>query len=253
MQNTIPIPKRSWTSTKINHTPQNEVTQIRKEAHGETQIAKIKIKVRTPTTWPPTTWFGRQHNPDEQAGDTQTHSAQEYVVNLPKEIHDGVINFYIGDLAPQPGNGERQNAQEKNSKAFRRCRLEITMKPQAHKAQEQAPIPKEINATQAISIQGSVNSVEMSSKGPQSKICKSDGTYTEWDIRNAKIIPVPADGLCMYHCVHAAEDLDWMKNRHISGMSLDKYREKEDVEWAHALRKQVMSYFVGKGIHEAAD
>ena len=67
----------------------------------------------------------------------------------------------------------------------------------------------------------------MSSKGPQSNTCKSDGTYTEWDIRNAKIIPVPADGLCMYHCVHAAEGPDWMKNRHISGMSLDKYREKE--------------------------
>ena len=93
----------------------------------------------------------------------------------------------------------------------------------------------------------------MSFKGPQSKTCKSDGPYTEWDIRNAKIIPVPADGLCMYHCVHAAEDPDWMKKRNISGMSLDKYREKEDVEWAQALRNQFVSYLVGKGIHEVAE
>ena len=73
------------------------------------------------------------------------------------------------------------------------------------------------------------------------------------NIYRARIIPVPADGLCMYHCVHAAEDPDWMKNRHISGMSLEKYTEIEDVEWAQALRKQFISYLVGKGIHEAAE
>ena len=28
-----------------------------------------------------------------------------------------------------------------------------------------------------------------------------DAANSEWDLNNTKIIPVPADGLCMYHCV----------------------------------------------------
>ena len=37
----------------------------------------------------------------------------------------------------------------------------------------------------------------------------------EWDISSAKIIPVPADGLCMYYCVHAAGDqIGWEIDTH---------------------------------------
>ena len=69
---------------------------------------------------------------------------------------------------------------------------------------------------------------------------------TEWDIHNAKIIAVPADGLCMYHCVHAAKDPDLMKNRNKSGTSLDDHREKEDTARAQALQKQFIAYFTTK-------
>ena len=34
-------------------------------------------------------------------------------------------------------------------------------------------------------------------------------------ISSAQIIPIPADGLCMYHCVQAGKDIDWMKHRNI--------------------------------------
>ena len=96
------------------------------------------------------------------------------------------------------------------------------------------------------------NIEEESSKTPQTKSSTPDATNTEWDICNAKIIQVPADGLCMYHCVNAASYPDWMTNRNISGMSLDKHREKEDAAKAQALRKQVIAYLAAKGTQEAA-
>ena len=74
----------------------------------------------------------------------------------------------------------------------------------------------------------------------------------DWDIHSAKIIQVPADGLCMHHCVHAANELEWMKNRNKSGMSLDDRREKEDTARAQALKKQFVAYFITKGKLEAA-
>ena len=72
------------------------------------------------------------------------------------------------------------------------------------------------------------------------------------DIRNAKIIPVPPDGLCMYHCVHAAGDPDWMKNRHSSGTSYDKQRERADATRAQALRQKIIKFLSEKGLQEAA-
>ena len=68
----------------------------------------------------------------------------------------------------------------------------------------------------------------------------------EWDIHSAKIIKVPADGLCMYHCVHAAKDLDRIKNRDISGISLDNRSEKEDAARAQALKKKFIAYLTTK-------
>ena len=56
----------------------------------------------------------------------------------------------------------------------------------------------------------------------------------EWDIYRARIIPVPADGLCMYHCVHAANDPNWVEHRHECGMATYTEREKADEVWAQA-------------------
>ena len=41
----------------------------------------------------------------------------------------------------------------------------------------------------------------------------------QWNSYEARIIAVPADGLCMYHCVHVAQDPHWMRHRNESGMA----------------------------------
>ena len=66
-----------------------------------------------------------------------------------------------------------------------------------------------------------------------------------------KIIPVPADGLCMYHCVHAARDINWMKNRHGSDIALDWHRRKENVAKAQTLRREFIAFLTEKGNVEA--
>ena len=83
----------------------------------------------------------------------------------------------------------------------------------------------------------------MEAKQPQTISDTPEATNSEWDIRSAKIIPVPADGLCMYHCVYAAGGPDWMRNRHASGTSLDRQRERVDATRAKALRKTIVRYF----------
>ena len=67
-----------------------------------------------------------------------------------------------------------------------------------------------------------------------------------------KIIPVLAGELCMYHCVHAARDINWMKYRNTSGTSLDKYKEKEDAAKAQALRRACVAFLTDEGKVEAA-
>ena len=74
----------------------------------------------------------------------------------------------------------------------------------------------------------------------------------EWNIHNAKSTPVPAAGLCMYHCVHAAKDLDWMKHRHECCMVKRSDREKADEARSKALRKQIIAFIVTKGKVEVA-
>ena len=58
-----------------------------------------------------------------------------------------------------------------------------------------------------------VNSKEMEAKQPQMISDTPEAINSEWDIRSAKIIPVPADGLCMYHCVYAGPRLDEKSTR----------------------------------------
>ena len=64
---------------------------------------------------------------------------------------------------------------------------------------------------------------EENTEVPQVEHHTLEPTVDQNELHTENIIPVPADGLCMYHCVHAARDIDWMKNRHTSGTSLDKY------------------------------
>ena len=53
-----------------------------------------------------------------------------------------------------------------------------------------------------------MNNKEMKTKQPQMISDTPEAINSEWDIRSAKIIPVPADGLFRYHCAYAAGDPD---------------------------------------------
>ena len=82
---------------------------------------------------------------------------------------------------------------------------------------------------------------------PRVEYYSLESTADQKEPHTEQIIPVPADGLCMYYCVHAARDINWMKNRHASGTSPDKYNEKEDAAQAQALRREFITFFVEKG------
>ena len=69
--------------------------------------------------------------------------------------------------------------------------------------------------TECSDMQNGCAGEEENTEVSQDKQYTLEPTDDKRDIHNAKIIPVPSDGLCMHHCVHAAKYLDWMKNRNI--------------------------------------
>ena len=55
------------------------------------------------------------------------------------------------------------------------------------------------------------------------------------------VVPVPADGLCLSHCVVASRNIeDWMENRNIRG-DRDDEREYSDEEEAQAVLASIIS------------
>ena len=68
------------------------------------------------------------------------------------------------------------------------------MKPRASQDQEQPTLSKEASATQATGTQSRGTNEEESPRIPQTKYNILDSMNAEWDIHNAKIIKVPADG-----------------------------------------------------------
>ena len=145
----------------------------------------------------------------------------------PKEGHHGVIELFTGDQTSEQETCERNAAEGNMSKARRRRRLNIITKPNAPQDEERPTLSTEVHATQSIGTQDHDINEEESIQVLQIKHSNPEAMNAEWDIHSAKIILVPADGLCMYHCVHAAKDPDWMKNRNMSGMSRDNHREKK--------------------------
>ena len=70
----------------------------------------------------------------------------------------------------------------------------------------------------------------------------TEDAKNEWDKRNEKNIPVPAGGLCMYHCASTAGDPEWMRDRHPSDTSYDRHRERADATIARALRQKFIDF-----------
>ena len=124
--------------------------------------------------------------------------------------------------------------------------MEIIRQPQNLLEVDRMTFVKNTPTSPEASTYSKVNSKEMEVKQPHMISDTREAINSEWDIRGAKIITVPADGLCMYHCVYAAGDPDWMRNRHTSGTSLDKQRERVDATRAQALRQRFMRYFAEK-------
>ena len=124
------------------------------------------------------------------------------------------------------------------------------MQPTNHTDQGQKSMDEPAAASEDICKKCKAPDVEKTIQLPQTVMGTIDHTADaanrEWDLSNTKIIPVPADGLCMYHCVHAAGDPDWMENRHPSGTSLDWQRERVDATRARALRKRFIKFLADK-------
>ena len=118
--------------------------------------------------------------------------------------------------------------------------------------QEHMTLVKSTPTSQEAGTHSRITNKEKEAKQQHTTVDIPEATNNEWDIRSAKIITVPADGLCMYHCVHAAGDPEWMRNRHTSGTSLDKQRERVDATRAQPLRQRFITYLAEKGLHEAS-
>ena len=142
------------------------------------------------------------------------------------------------------------------TKQRRRRKLNIIRKIENSSELYQKTTEKHAPASQSTDTSRKTTDMEKNTQQPQTISDTSDHTPEVengvWDIRNAKIIPVPPDGLCMYHCVHAAGDPDWMKNRHSSGTSYDKQRERADATRAQALIQKSIKFLSEKGLQEAA-
>ena len=74
----------------------------------------------------------------------------------------------------------------------------------------------------------------------------------EWNLYEAMISFVPADVLCMCHCVNAAKDVTWMKTRHRNGMAVHTSRDKADEARAQNLKRQFIQYLTTKGRTDVA-
>ena len=130
--------------------------------------------------------------------------------------------MYIGDYRQSKASkDEREILDCKMSEERRQRRLHIIRKPTTSPEQNHITLAKCAPANQDAGTRSKNNGIDKKAQQPPTIVYIIDYTpgtaNSEWDISSAKIIPVPADGLCMYHCVHAAGDPDWMKNRHPSG------------------------------------
>ena len=134
----------------------------------------------------------------------------------------------------------------------RRRKLNMIRKIENSSELDQKTTEKHAPASQSTDTSRKTTDMEKNTQQPQTISDTSDHPPEVkkglWDIRNAKIIPVPPDGLCMYHCVHAAGDPDWMKNRHSSGTSYDKQRERADATRAQALIQKSIKFLSEKRI-----
>ena len=67
-------------------------------------------------------------------------------------------------------------------------------------------------------------------------------------------IPVPADGLCLYHCCVAARDVaSWRANTHSNGCGVTPDVHREMCMRAASVRVNVISRARERGLHDVAD
>ena len=126
--------------TKIHNTKEDEATNP----------VKRKLKVRSPNTWPPSSWYQ-----DEDGRSTQEVESQKSEVAVSRETpgdkdHEGVINFYIGDH--QPTNAGMEGGEppgEKRIKQRRQRKLNIIRKIENSSELDQKTTEKHAPASQS--------------------------------------------------------------------------------------------------------
>ena len=73
-----------------------ESHNTREDAEGA-NYTKIRIKVRTPASWPPSSWYQDKKGNDDQCDESQKSEEDVHPEPQGDEGHRGVINFYIED------------------------------------------------------------------------------------------------------------------------------------------------------------
>ena len=78
-------------------TPAMVETHSISDAHEEAKGTKIIIKVRTPASWPPASWYKDRKSRDDHPEEHKKCKDDEHQEPQLDEGQRGVINFYIGD------------------------------------------------------------------------------------------------------------------------------------------------------------
>ena len=75
------------------------------DAHEKVKSTNIIIKVRTPVSWPPASWYKDRKSHDDQPDDPNKCKEDERREPQPNEGQRGIINFYVGDLSNKSMHG----------------------------------------------------------------------------------------------------------------------------------------------------
>ena len=100
-----------------------------KEDSEGASYTKIIIKVRTPASWPPSSWYQDKKGHDDQCDESQKSKEDLHAEPQGDECHRRVINFYIGDYRPSKASTDEREAREgQRSEERRQRRLHIIRK-----------------------------------------------------------------------------------------------------------------------------
>ena len=152
--------------TKIHNT---------KEDEEATNPAKMKLKMRSPKTWPPSSWYQDEDGHSTQWAESQKSEETVSLETLGDKDHEGVINFYIEDYRPT-NNGSKggEALGGKRIEQTRRRRLHIVRKSENSVEVDQQKTKKLAPASQSTDISCKATDLKKNTQQPQATSDTSD-------------------------------------------------------------------------------